>query len=194
MPPQALVGAALRFYGALLLAAWAWRSAWRGEPLLFASAEAAAAGVDWLRDPLAGLLAAGVMIGLSHQWTVHTRSGRALARGLARLLGPLALRHVALLALLSGVAEEAFFRGALQPRVGWVWASLIFGAVHFIPRPEFRLWTLFSMGAGFLLGFLFDATGNLVAPVVTHIAVNAVNLAWLVRGEWGDAGADDAPS
>jgi len=173
---------ALRFYGALAAVAVLWRSVWLGEPLLYASQEAARRGVDPLRDVAVGLLAAGAVIGLSFELTRHTRTGRALARGLAELLGPLSTGQVLLLAALSGVAEEAFFRGALQPRVGWVAASLIFGLVHFVPRPEFRLWTVFSLAAGFLLGFLFEATGNLIAPVVAHAGVNAVNLALLVRG------------
>jgi len=180
--PRDLVTAALRFYGVLFAAAWLWRGAVRGEPLLYASAAAAGRGVAPVRDVSVGLLAAGLMIAFSYLLTVQTRGGRALARGMAELLGPLSTRQVAALALLSGIAEEAFFRGALQPRVGFVWASLIFGAVHFIPRPEFRLWTAFAMAAGFLLGFLFEASGNLVAPVVAHVAVNAVNLTLLVRG------------
>jgi len=189
LEPGALVGMALRFYGLMFAAAWLWRTVWLGEPLLYASPEAAARGVEALRDVAVGLLAAGVVIGISHQWTEHTRSGRALARGLASLLGPLATRHVVVLALLSGIAEESFFRGALQPRVGLVAASVIFGLVHFVPRPEFRVWTAFSLAAGFLLGFLFDATGNLVAPVVTHVVVNGVNLTLLVRG--GASGEPD---
>jgi len=185
--PGELVATAVRFYGALLAVAWLWRSAWLGEPLLYASAAAGGRGLDPARDVAAGLLAGGLVIAVSYLLTVQTRGGRALARGLAELLGPLSARQVVALALLSGVAEEAFFRGALQPRVGFVWASLIFGAVHFIPRREFRLWTLFAVAAGFLLGFLFEATGNLVAPVVAHVAVNGVNLALLVRGgPWTD--------
>lgn len=182
LPPGRLVGLALRFYGAMAAAAVLWRSVWLGEPLLYASEAAARRGVDPLRDVAVGLLAAGVVIGLSFELTRHTRAGRALARGLAELLGPLSAGQILLLAAVSGVAEEAFFRGALQPRVGWVPASVIFGLVHFVPRPEFRPWTVFSLGAGFLLGFLFDATGNLIAPVVAHAGVNAVNLALLVRG------------
>ena len=77
------------------------------------------------------------------------------------------------------MAEEAFFRGALQPAAGWLLASLIFGAVHFVPRREFLPWTGFAILAGLLFGALFEATGNLVAPVVAHMLVNAVNLRWL---------------
>jgi hypothetical protein len=84
----------------------------------------------------------------------------------------------------SGFAEEAFFRGALQPQVGLVIASLIFGVVHFVPRREFLPWTAFAIAAGFLFGWLFDTTGNLVAPVVAHASINAVNL-WLLSNRDG---------
>lgn len=181
IPPAQLVRSALWFYGALGTAAWLWRTTWLGEPLLYASEEAARAGLSPGRNLAVGLLAAGVVIGISHQLTEHTRAGRALARGLAQLVGPLGMGAIVVLAAASGLAEEAFFRGALQPRVGIVWASLLFGLVHYVPRPEFRLWTLFSVAAGFLLGFLFESTGNLVAPVVAHATINAVNLHLLVR-------------
>jgi membrane protease YdiL (CAAX protease family) len=182
LPPGQLVALALRFYGVLLAAAFLWRVAWAGEPILYASSEAAARGVQPVRDVVTGLLAAGIVIGLSWQLTSHTAAGRALARALAAMVGPLGPRHIVALALLSGVAEEAFFRGALQPRVGYAAASVLFGLAHFVPRPEFRLWTLFSIAAGFLLGGLFEATGNLIAPVVAHAGINAVNLTLLVRG------------
>ena len=62
-----------------------------------------------------------------------------------------------------------------------MWASLLFAAAHFVPRRELLPWTAFSLGAGFVLGGLFLATGNLVAPIVAHVAINAVNLNLLVR-------------
>ncbi|HXK23857.1 MAG TPA: CPBP family glutamic-type intramembrane protease, partial [Myxococcota bacterium] len=74
---------------------------------------------------------------------------------------------------------EAFFRGALQPRVGLVFASALFAAAHFAPRREFLPWPFFAFAAGLAFGALFDATGNLVAPVVAHAGVNAWNLRWL---------------
>ncbi len=99
-----------------------------------------------------------------------------MGRFLGHVLGRIDWRRCLLLAALSGVAEETLFRGMLQPRVGLVAASLLFGLAHFVPRRELLPWTLMSIAAGFLLGWLFDTTGNLVAPVVAHAGINAVNL------------------
>ena len=121
--------------------------------------------------------------------TARTALGAALARALAAALGPLRTRDCIVLALLSGVAEEALFRGALQPQVGLVWASLLFALAHLVPRRELLPWSVFSLAAGFLLGGLYLATGNLVAPVVAHFTINAVNLRKLSR----DFAAGDPP-
>jgi membrane protease YdiL (CAAX protease family) len=169
---------ALLFYGALLGAAllWSWLA---GRSLLWASS--ASRGVSPLLDVGAGLLAAGIVVLFSRQLTQRTRVGARLAETLRAVLGPLSLGECWLLALVSGVAEEAFFRGALQPQVGLLAASLLFGAAHFVPRRELLLWTAFSIAAGLLLGWLFEATGNLVAPVVAHAGINGVNLRLLTR-------------
>jgi len=117
-----------------------------------------------------------------------TRWGDALARELAAVLGRLSVRQCIALAAMSGVAEEAFFRGALQPSLGLVGASLLFGLAHFVPRRALLPWTGFSIAAGFLLGILYDATGNLLAPVVAHGVINAVNLRVVTRRYGGGAG------
>ena len=173
-----LVGRALVFYGAFLAVAVAWRVGLQGESLLVATA---ADQIRWLRDTGVGLGAGVLVIVASAELTARTRMGAALARALAAALGPLRTRECLVLALLSGVAEEAFFRGALQPRVGLVWASVIFALAHLVPRRELLPWSAFSLAAGFLLGGLYAATGNLVAPVVAHVAINAVNLRKLSR-------------
>ena len=82
---------------------------------------------------------------------------------------------------MSGFAEEAFFRGALQPRVGWLAASVLFGLAHFAPSRALLPWTGFAIVAGGILGGLYAATGNLLAPVLAHALVNALNLRWLSR-------------
>jgi len=172
----AWVRMALLFYAAVLGAALLWRVGLRGESLLYASAAAARRGLRLGPDLLAGLLAAALVIVVSGELTRRTVSGQLLARTLGRVIGPLTLGECLVLALASGVGEEAFFRGALQPRVGLVAASLLFGAAHFVPRRELVAWSAFSLAAGFLLGGLFAWTGNLVAPITAHVGINAVNL------------------
>jgi membrane protease YdiL (CAAX protease family) len=177
-PPHRLIRLAAIFYGVMLAAALAW-GAIAGRPLFYANAEAAAQGSDPARDALVGALAGGIVILLSHELTRRTRFGEALARTLASVLGPLGWGPCVLLALVSGVAEEAFFRGAIQPHVGLVGASVIFGLAHFAPQRELWPWTGFSLLAGLLLGVLFEATGNLTAPIVAHFLINAINLRFL---------------
>jgi len=180
--PVPIVPMAARFYALLLGAAllWAWVT---GEPLLFRSADAEARGIRTGVDFTLGIAAAAIVIGLSDRLTRGTRIGEDLAVALAGVLGRRSVVECVALALASGIAEEAFFRGALQPHVGLVAASLIFGVVHFVPRREFLPWTAFAIAAGFLLGSLFETTGNLVAPIVAHSTINAVNL-WLLSNRY----------
>jgi len=169
---------AVIFYGVLLGLALLWGLV-AGRSLLYANAAAAEAGVQPFRDAGVGLLAGAIVVLLSREFTRRTRAGEELARAFGAVLGRLSLSECLLLAAFSGVAEEAFFRGALQPLLGWLAASLVFGLVHFVPQRAFLPWTGFAVLAGLLLGGLFEATGNLVAPVVAHATVNAVNLRFL---------------
>ena len=81
-----------------------------------------------------------------------------------------------LVAVLSSVGEEAFFRGALQPELGIVATSVLFGALHVGPDRRYLLWTLWAVGAGFLFGFLYERTGGLLAPASAHVLHNAATL------------------
>jgi membrane protease YdiL (CAAX protease family) len=183
-----LVRVAIVFYGLLFAAALIWTRL-ESRPLAFRHEAAAQGGVAWLRDVSLGLAAAAALVVASRALTAATSAGRALAEALARVLGRPGLGVCLALAAISGIAEEAFFRGALQPRVGLVVASALFGAAHFAPRREFLPWPFFAVAAGLAFGALFDATGNLVAPVVAHAGVNAWNLRWLAtrRDGTGDS-------
>lgn len=101
---------------------------------------------------------------------------RELEARLAGVLGPLTLSEAVGLALLSGFAEELFFRGAVQGTVGWIGATLLFGLLHSGPGKAFRLWSLFALLAGALFGGIMAWRGNLLGPAVGHFLVNAVNL------------------
>lgn len=179
-PPQRppIVRLALLFYGGLFAVALLWGLI-AGRSLLFASPEAGRLGVAPLRDTGVGLLAGALVIAVSHAVTRRTAWGDRLGRILATVLGPLTLTECVVLALVSGVAEEVFFRGAVQPHVGLLAASALFALAHFAPRRELLPWTAFSFLAGLVLGALFETTGNLLAPVLAHALVNGVNLRWL---------------
>ncbi len=166
------------FYGVIFATAWVW-TALTDSPLFYATNAARTLGPSPLRDVSVGVLAGLVTVHLSRAFTRRTSSGEAMARGLGSVLGVLSVSQCVVLAFLSGIAEEALFRGALQPKVGLVAASLLFGLAHFVPRREFAVWTGTTILAGFMLGLLFQETENLIAPIVAHFTVNAMNLRWL---------------
>ncbi len=108
---------------------------------------------------------------------------RKLEEGFRGLLGPMTLWEVLLAAAASGVAEEIFFRGALQPLLGlWV-TSAIFALLHLGPSEAFKVWPVMAFVAGVLLGGLFEWSGSVWPSVLAHAAVNFVNLLYLVRRE-----------
>ena len=166
----------LLFYAAMGGAAWVWRWGVDGVGPWAPAGDGVAMGA--LPSSLIGLVAGLALVGVSRAWTARTESGEALAKALAEAVGGLSLPAVALLALASGIAEEMLFRGALQPRVGWTLATLLFATAHFLPRPRLWVWALFALLAGGLFGGLFAWTGSLLAPAVAHISVNALNLRW----------------
>jgi membrane protease YdiL (CAAX protease family) len=135
---------------------------------------------------VAGLTAGALVILLSHELTRRTQTGAALADALGALLGRLSLADCLVLAAASAIAEECFFRGLLQPHLGLVASSLVFGVAHFVPRRDLAPWALFAVAAGLLLGALFATTGNLVAPIVAHALINGVNLSLLSRRRAAD--------
>jgi len=92
----------------------------------------------------------------------------------AKFLVPMKLWEITAIGLLSGIAEELFFRGALQATVGLIPASLAFGLAHFVPRNPFWNWSLYAAFAGFLLGCLFELTHHLLPVMLAHALTNFV--------------------
>jgi membrane protease YdiL (CAAX protease family) len=173
-----LVPIATAFYSVLLLAAVVWRRLADGQLPLRAD------GGDlwpcWARIG-AGAGCGLVLVAVSRAWTARSPAARKLSEELAGVVRGLSAGRVLLLAAVSGVAEEAFFRGALQPSVGWLAASVLFGLAHFHPRRALRVWAPAALLAGLAFGALFEASGDVVAPALAHAVVNALNLHWLAR-------------
>lgn len=144
-------------------------------------------------DPasLAAGLAATVPLLAALAWCLrsHWRPIAELMRVVDEQVAPLfrgrGIGGLVLLALLAGVAEEALFRGVLQP---WLagrlpqWAALlltsgVFGALHWISAT----YALLAALAGAWFGLLLLLTGNLLPPILAHAAYDLVALVILSR-------------
>ena len=116
--------------------------------------------------------------GLGRSWIDDMRRVEVEIR---HLIGPLETSEALALALISGFAEELFFRGAMQASWGWGWALFVFTILHTGPGRAFRYWTVFALVAGGVFAWLTLERGNLLPAIVAHVLVNGVNLVRLCR-------------
>lgn len=77
-----------------------------------------------------------------------------------------------LLPILAGFAEEVFFRGLLQPRIGLVASNALFALAHVSYSTVIQVVGTFFLG--FLFGWLFYTTRSLWTPIVAHIAYDVI--------------------
>ena len=132
----------------------------------------------------AALVGVGVGVSMvcgSHLTSLASQRFRDLEELIASLIGSQSFGSIFILALVSSVGEEAFFRGAMQPHVGLWGTSLIFGALHGLPGTKLWVWGVFAFFAGLCFGALADTFESLWAPTLAHFTVNFVNLHLLIR-------------
>lgn len=86
------------------------------------------------------------------------------------------------LSMCSGFAEEALFRGVLQPSIGIWTTSLIFGMLHTGARDLVVAGASAAAGS-LILGLLYQASGSLWCPIMCHAAHNLATLLYL-RGPY----------
>ncbi|MEW5976045.1 MAG: CPBP family intramembrane glutamic endopeptidase [Acidobacteriota bacterium] len=173
-----ILRSAVRVYSALLVIALIWvyfqdRLSWS----LFWPLEIEAL----VLQGAAGLATALFMILLSIYASKNFLWAQMLEDEVSKILVPLQVWEIGAIAILSGVAEEVFFRGAFQPVFGLVPASLLFGLAHLVPRKEFLPWSFYAVFAGFLLGSVFELTRSLLPVVLAHTLVNFVLIVILNR-------------
>jgi len=89
---------------------------------------------------------------------------------------------IVLLGAAAGIGEEWLFRGVLQPTVGLVLASLIFGLAH-VGGARMLAFGVWATAMGFLMGGLAIATGGLIAPMIAHGVYDMLALAFIRRGQ-----------
>jgi membrane protease YdiL (CAAX protease family) len=87
-----------------------------------------------------------------------------------------------LFAAVSGsVAEEIFFRGALQPLVGIVITNLLFGFFHYWAQRRLVGYGAAAFLMGLLLSTVYVWTGSLLTVSLMHVTHNLVVSAWIIR-------------
>ncbi|MBP9706315.1 MAG: CPBP family intramembrane metalloprotease [Oligoflexales bacterium] len=116
-------------------------------------------------------LAVAFLILLSQAFQLWSKSYRVTVQYFSRVFGSMNLLTLLYLAILSSVAEEMLFRGVLQPYLGVILTSLIFGLMHMGPG-GLGIWSLWALIAGLVLGLLFDAHQNLIPVIIIHFIVN----------------------
>lgn len=176
MPRRFAVAVAL-FYVPLALTALVW-IAWRaGDEGLLARLVGERPLLGLGIGTVVGAISAHALQGLS----AVLPAGRRLEKALSELVGPLTPSSCALLALISGFAEEIAFRAALQPELGLLATSLLFGLVHAPLKRDLIAWPFLAAGMGLVLGGLYEWSGSVLAPAAAHVAVNWINLLLLAR-------------
>ncbi len=160
------------FYLALAVLGLIGLGSWHGE-----------LGVDLLVDPGSWWTDVGIGLGLGAillgLWWLATRfsaGARRVESELGALVGTMNRSEAAALALLSALAEEIAFRGALQAWLGWPAAAFLFALAHIGPGRHFRWWTLWALVGGTALGLVTAGRGSLGAAILAHLTVNAVQL------------------
>jgi membrane protease YdiL (CAAX protease family) len=144
--------------------------------------------LPWLGGAYEARLAASLGLGLAvaalvvviTPWLVRRVTwARALQEELRPIIADLSSAEIAFLALASGLAEELFFRGAMQPALGLLTTSLIFGVVHTGPKRVFLWWAVWAFAMGLVFGAIFEATGVLWGAVLAHALINQRNMMFM---------------
>jgi membrane protease YdiL (CAAX protease family) len=121
---------------------------------------AAVVGVLWLMRDLAPL-------GRLEAWQRELVAGWSLSDAI-------------IVAVVSGLAEEALVRALLQPAIGLLPSAVVFAIVHVVPDRRLWFWPVFALLCGIALGLLFDTFGY-PAAAAAHLVINLVALLRLRR-------------
>jgi uncharacterized protein len=146
------------------------------------------AGVLDLLSNQAGLLPSigagtllAVPIALASRFLFSTFAPHLVRELFIPVFGGIGYLEILALSVLPGVGEELLFRGVIQPALGIVPASIIFGFVHSGFSRRLLPYGLWSGVVGAALGVLFILTGNLWGSITAHALVNAMGTLWIKR-------------
>lgn len=166
--PRLSIAVVVVFYGLLAGGAIVWDAVRGGPSDLLPQPDAAPVP----HSVLLALAVSAIVIGVSRALERRFAWARRVTEVLAEALGPLTRTEIAVFSGASGVAEELFFRGAMQPDLGLWLTSLIFGLAHGYLDRRFLPWMVMATVVGLGLGLLARHTGSLLAPILAHFTIN----------------------
>jgi membrane protease YdiL (CAAX protease family) len=137
--------------------------------------------VDWFLTGRVAATSIAFLLLLHLVFEEYFPSYRSMKRVFGRLFAGLHWWQVLLLAVLSSVAEEILFRGAIQPFLGVGVTAVLFGLMHLDPMKKSMIWTVWAFTGGVILGMADRVTGHLWAPVLIHFGVNSISLGRAAR-------------
>jgi membrane protease YdiL (CAAX protease family) len=110
------------------------------------------------------------------RWTFAQRLHADLRPVARNLTGP----SIIIIATLSSLGEELFFRGFLTPYLGGIVVqAILFGLAHQVSGKSRWVWVTWASLVGLCFGAIFALTGSLVGPIAAHAIVNGYNLTFL---------------
>lgn len=126
-----------------------------------------------------GVAFAGVIVASTRVTVRQFAWARALHSELRPVARNLGGGGILVIAVLSSLGEELFFRGLLAPLCGVIAQGVLFGLAHQLRGSSRWIWIAWATVVGVALGAMFALTGSLLGPIVAHAGINAANLAFL---------------
>jgi membrane protease YdiL (CAAX protease family) len=129
---------------------------------------------------LLGLALAVVLVVSTRIAVDRWQWARRLHADLRPVARNLTLPTIVIIAVLSSLGEELFFRGLLAPLLGGILLqAVLFGLAHQVGGPSRWVWVAWASLVGLAFGAIFALTGSLVGPIAAHAIVNGYNLTFL---------------
>lgn len=132
--------------------------------------------IGWLAAMATSMVVAGIMTVAG--WDGGGAAGGSLGEievpELLLWLAELPLSRKLLVIFVAMTVEEAFYRGFLQPRVGWIPSSILFALSHAGYGMPTLMTSVFTVSLA--LGWAYRRTGSLLPCIVAHGFFDAVQL------------------